>query len=485
MVKGMSEAMWKVYFFGAGKKGKYWFTCFRGFGTLPEGFIDNNQSLWGGYYEGIPIYAPDILMTQAFDYVAVTCNDGETIRQQLLKMGIAENKILFGYHRLRNYLFYFATQNERPKGAIVQKCIECFKPKVLFDLQNGMVLGGVEAWSYNLARQLKNQGFEGAYLTTDNMLTASVDKTYPAHIFRYREYVGEKEILEAIVRVIVENLPCTVICNFPQSIFWSACIAKKRYLGQVQIIAVQHSDDKTYYEAYGLWQESIDRCLVISSRIEDKLAAYGMDRNKMIRIGWHVSCDKALSRSWSRERSPIQIGYAGRVTVTLKRVDLLLDIALVLREKGIQFCLNIAGTGNYAETLVRLVQENGLCNYVNLIGYIDRDKILDFWMKQDIMISCSEREGHSISQSEAMAVGAVPVITDVSGARDDVTDGYNGFVVPVGDLDALVDRICFLYHNRDGLEQMGKRAHETIYKRQCEMEPTAFWNRLLDEVWTH
>ena len=99
------------------------------------------------------------------------------------------------------------------------------------------------------------------------------------------------------------------------------------------------------------------------------------------------------------------------------------------------------------------------------------------------MISCSEWEGHSISQSEAMAAGAVPVITDVSGARDDVTDGYNGFVVPVGDIDALADRICFLYHNRNEIEQLGKHAHEVIYERQKEMNQVTFWNKVLKEVW--
>ncbi len=475
--------MWDIYFFGAGIKGKRWLKCLKEFGAKPNGFIDNNPSLWGNSYEEIPIYAPDRLKTHAFDYVAVTCGDEEVICQQLLEMGIEEDKILFGYHRLRNYLFYYASKNYIPKSFAMPKGIVNSKPKVLFDLQNGMVLGGVEAWSYELAGQLKEQGIEGGYLTTDNTPAAFADKTYPAHVFRYRDCKEEKEILELSANVIAENLPCTVICNFPQMIFWSACIAKKRYPKQVRIIAVQHSDDKTYYAAFGLWQESIDRCLVISSYIENRLIAYGMNRNKIMPIGWYVNCDKTLDRSWSKGELPLQIGYAGRVTVTLKRVDLLLEMTLKLRKKGICFCLNIAGTGNYAETLDKRVHEEDLCDYINMTGYIERNKISDFWKKQDIMISCSEREGHSISQYEAMAAGVVPVITDVSGARDDVMDGYNGFVVPVGDLDALVDRICVLSYNREELEYIGKCAHKTIYERQQEMNQTAFWNRLLDEVW--
>lgn len=475
--------MWKIYFFGAGKKGNYWINCLKGFGVQPEGFIDNSRALQGSIYEGIPVYAPDRLQKRPFDYIAVTCNDEETICRQLLKMGIPEEKIIFGYHRLRNYLFYFIVKNCNPKNLIQSQKKVNPNQKVFFDLQNGMVLGGVETWSYKLAGQLKNQGIDGGYLTIDSNLAESKDETYPAHIFRYQECVKEQERIELCVRVIAENLPCTVICNFPQYIFWSACIARKLYPEQVRIIAVQHNDDQPYYEAYSLWQEYIDKCMVISSCIEDKLTSYGMERDKMMHIEWQISCGKELERTWSRANFPLRIGYAGRVTITQKRADLLLETALRLREKGVCFCLSIAGTGDYADILQERIMEEELCDYVDFIGYINRDKIPEFWKRQDIMISCSEWEGHSISQSEAMAAGAVPVITDVSGARDDVTDGYNGFIVPVGDIEALADRIYYLYCNRNELEQLGKHAHEVIYERQKEMNQVIFWDKVFKKVW--
>ena len=145
--------------------------------------------------------------------------------------------------------------------------------------------------------------------------------------------------------------------------------------------------------------------------------------------------------------------------------------------------MNIAGAGDYSETLQECIKAEGLQGCIRLEGYIDRSDIPTFWKRQDIMVSCSEREGHSISQSEAMAAGAVPVITDVSGAADDVTDGYNGYIVDIGDVDSLADRICRLYHNRDMLKQMGQNAHRTIYERQVHMNQAAFWEKLLREVW--
>ena len=477
-------AKWKIYLFGAGKKGCYWLRCLKSFGTVPEGFIDNNEAMQGELCEGIPVYGVEKLIKTEFDYVLITCNDEEVIYHQLLCLGIVEHKIIAGYHKLKNYIFYYAINSHILAEGTLGYQLQCsVQQKILFDLQNGMVLGGVEAWSYELAKQLKKQGMEGAYLTIDSALSAFVDKTYPAYIFRYYDCREERERIDLCVRVISENLPCTVVCNFPQYIFWSACIARTLYPNQVRIVAVQHNDDQSYYEAYSLWQNYIDRCIVISSRMKDKQLAYGMKNEKIMHINWEVPCEMHLKRTWSREDVPLRIGYAGRVTVTQKRADLLLETALQLVRKKIDFCLTIAGIGDYSEIMTQRICADEMGSYVKTIGYIDRKEISDFWKGQDIMISCSEWEGHSISQVEAMAAGAVPVITDVSGARDDVTDGYNGFVVSVGDIDRLVEKICFLNQNRDELEHMGRRAHNTICKRQENNNQTVFWDGLLKKVW--
>ena len=169
--------------------------------------------------------------------------------------------------------------------------------------------------------------------------------------------------------------------------------------------------------------------------------------------------------------------------MTQKRVDQLPELAVKLNERGICFQMNIAGAGDYSETLQERAKAEGLQECIRLEGCIDRSDIPAFWKRQDILVSCSEWEGHSISQSEAMASGAVPVITDVSGAADDVTDGYNGYIVDIGDVDGLADRICRLYHNRDMLRKMGQNAHRTIYERQAHMDQAAFWVGLLEEIW--
>jgi len=61
---------------------------------------------------------------------------------------------------------------------------------------------------------------------------------------------------------------------------------------------------------------------------------------------------------------------------------------------------------------------------------------------------------------EAMACG-LPVIT-TENAQSIVEDGKSGFVVPIRDINALEEKIRYLYYNREVAEKMGKEAHKTM-----------------------
>lgn len=472
-----------ILFFGAGKMGKYWLRYCREFGIAPKAVVDNNRELCRSLCEGVMICSPDDLQDIYFERIFITCSNWDGIYKQLLEMGVEEDKIVTGRHNFLNHFLYYAVYNtvcfEKKEDLPDTSC----EKKILLDLQNGLVLGGVESWTYDLAGILKEIGWKGMYLTTDLSESVGADDTYPVYTLPYNRFERDKDRIELCVETIMENLPCTIICNFPQYTFWSACIVKHLYSDQIKIIAIQHSDDPVYYEAYGLWRESIDKCVAVSSRIENRLLKLGMKKETVSRLGWKVNCETTLERTWSGKGARLQIGYAGRITTAQKRADLLPVLSGKLLERGIDFQMNIAGTGDYGETLKERIQEEGYGLCMTLIGHIDRKNISEFWRGQDIMISCSDIEGHSITQSEAMASGAVPVVTDVSGAEDDVEDGYNGFIVPAGDMAALSDRICRLYHNREELGRMGMSAYRTVCDRQKNIDLTVFWNELLRKVW--
>ena len=62
----------------------------------------------------------------------------------------------------------------------------------------------------------------------------------------------------------------------------------------------------------------------------------------------------------------------------------------------------------------------------------------------DAIALCSFTETFSLAAMEAMALGRPVVHSDVGGASEMIVSGCNGFLFPVGDTGALVDKLAIL-----------------------------------------
>ena len=276
------------------------------------------------------------------------------------------------------------------------------------------------------------------------------------------QYCEIYETIINIVRYLNNNCYGTVISNFVGTNMYANCYFK-RLNNNIMHIMIIHSDDPIYYETAILLQKYIDYCLVISRKIKSQLILRGMDSDKIVTLNWNIKVDDEF-RKLQLDR-PIRIGYAGRITTLAKRVDYIPIIIEKLNDIGVNYIFEIAGIGDYYDELSKFVDNNKLKGKVCLLGQIDKSYIKGFWRRQDIYISCSDWEGHSISQCEAIAAGAVPVVTDVSGACDDIDDGVTGYIVPIGDLNMIVEKISYLDSNRYILNKMSKAGMNKMLER--------------------
>ena len=74
-----------------------------------------------------------------------------------------------------------------------------------------------------------------------------------------------------------------------------------------------------------------------------------------------------------------------------------------------------------------------------------------------ILPSCY-REGLPMSIMEAESVGRAILTTENVGCRDTVENGYNGFLVPVGDYEQMAEKVIWCIEHPAEAEQMGKNA---------------------------
>ena len=88
------------------------------------------------------------------------------------------------------------------------------------------------------------------------------------------------------------------------------------------------------------------------------------------------------------------------------------------------------GDGEDRLNLTTAIQNAGLQDHVTLAGFQPPSAITQYNAACDVFVNGSYYEGWPVAQLEALACGAALVSTDVSGARDLIRNGANGFLLP-------------------------------------------------------
>ena len=81
-----------------------------------------------------------------------------------------------------------------------------------------------------------------------------------------------------------------------------------------------------------------------------------------------------------------------------------------------------------------------------------------FYSQCSVFCLASVEEGFGLTIPQAMACGLPVIHTTNTGGADIIEDGVQGFEVPIRDVEALKEKILYLYENPEAREEMGRRA---------------------------
>ena len=356
--------------------------------------------------------------------------------------------------------------------------------RICFCLLGGLVLGGVELRVLALCEELLKNNKEIYILSKNADNELDVDRHLKKNIINVTlDFENIYFSVKRIVDLIISILPCTIVTNQPDYLLLATYIVKKIYPEKIRIISIVSGSADYIYEEYKKFNVKSDLYIGVSKDIACKLTDNWAERNKVLSMTVPFPCAKMLERQYSLEKQmPIRIGYAGRLDGfegSQKRMDLILKTLVKLSELGINYHMEIAGEGIAEIGMRNFISEHGLSKNVLFCGRVAKENIQDFWKQQDIGINLADYEGRSISIVEAMGGGAVPIVTDTSGVREDIVDGENGFIVPIGNYEMAVERILFLDKNRNLLPIMGKKAHDVVWPKSRMEDHILFWNKIL------
>ncbi len=111
----------------------------------------------------------------------------------------------------------------------------------------------------------------------------------------------------------------------------------------------------------------------------------------------------------------------------------------------------------------------GVKDYVRFIGRVDHDSVALYHQSADVMISVSDKDSGPIALQEAMACGAVPVISDIPSVRELVNDGYNGMLVDPHNIKQIAEATIRILQSESLKKEFVFRNREVILKT-CDQE---------------
>src|SRR5216683_1451738 len=138
---------------------------------------------------------------------------------------------------------------------------------------------------------------------------------------------------------------------------------------------------------------------------------------------------------------------------------LLLEAARILKAKGFKFELVLAGDGDMRAQVEAFVGDHKLQSIVRVTGWISSDQVRNELLAARALVLPSFAEGLPVVIMEAMALRRPTISTFVAGIPELVSPGKTGWLVPAGDVDALVIAIeSCLATSDEALAMMGHAA---------------------------
>jgi glycosyltransferase involved in cell wall biosynthesis len=144
-----------------------------------------------------------------------------------------------------------------------------------------------------------------------------------------------------------------------------------------------------------------------------------------------------------------------------------------LHAKGVTAKVTFAGTSISADEIRRALP-SAWRSAVEVIPQVAPERLVEIYQRHRIFILPSVTEGIPLSLLEAMACGLCPIVSNVGGISDVVTNGENGILIPMLDADALATSLSDALRAPDEVNRLARNARATMQSYA--------WKRAADQV---
>ena len=335
-------------------------------------------------------------------------------------------------------------------------------------------LGGIELWCKNLGSFLAQYGYQVVIVADTypgssrthlhhalTRLSMMSDKIDTITNLDYK-VLPEKKFRMSFWKNILDNDKCIIFPNECEEI-WSNCAELVKMGKKIKIGSVIHTDNPYVYQIIKQYHHLFKRCIAVSNDILKNLqVTIPVDKRIMV-IPYGIDCKDVFPII--KINNKLVITYVGRLYDPHKGIFLLPDIISQLVKHDFDIKVNVIGSGPDKPELVGLIQKLELENLFIFHGQLSQEKVYEVLERSHIFLQPSYREGISISLLEAMGRGCIPVVTPVSGTKDAILHGFNGFISKSRNAQEIANYCLLIAKDETRFTTMSKNAWDTAIKK--------------------
>lgn len=420
-------------------------------------FLDNNPNKWGENEEGIPIVLPTDIHEFEYDVVVLMSVYIREMKKQLLDLRVDSLKI--------KYWEQFCAEQSYKKIKVINPLIYSNKrvKKVLIVSVELNYNGGSIAAIY-LAKALQKKGYSvvmavprGNRKLMDEIIVDDISIAIcPSIPYLQKsdlEWIKQFDI--AFINVF-QMIRCAYdISHICPTLWW------------IHEPTVLYNNTLSYFNEYADIEKLKNVNIYTVSRIADNNLKMYLPQKQTEILNYGIP-DMNFSNKLERSKdSKIIYAIIGCIC-ELKAQDIFIKaIEKMQYDNSVEFWIigNI-GTDEYCNNIRKAAEQNPS---IKIMGMLTREEIYQVFPKIDVVVCPSREDCLPIVMTEAMMYGKICIASNGTGTADFITEGENGFVVPVEDVQALSKKMQWILENKTQLEHIGKNARKT-YEQYFSME---------------
>ncbi|MGD1916503.1 MAG: glycosyltransferase [Phycisphaerales bacterium] len=346
-------------------------------------------------------------------------------------------------------------------------------------MPQGQGVNGVVVWGVRLANALADRGWQVAVAAhgepagdsrIDHGLDPRVKLIDLGHLAPIDTPGSPLHPVVTAYRDALDDLgwsarsPTIVLPTLEANCFATVAALASTHADRMRVIGWHHSDNAFNTALLSTYEPMLTAMVGVSRHITDDLASALPWRADDIH---HITCGVNVFPSLpQRQPGPIRLLYAGRLEHEQKRIGVLLELARLLHDRGIDHELRFVGGGPAEVELVDAIRS---LPHATRMPPSSQAEMRDYLAWADALLLSSHYEGLSLSMLEAMAAGVVPIVTHVrSGATEAIENGEQGLLIdPQGDDRQVAERYADAIADLDdsALRSMATKAHRRALDR--------------------